>query len=510
MSGAAPRTTRVAVLGASGYVGGRLLRPLLETGYEVRAVGRRPEFLVDRVPAGVEVVRGDAFDRESLVAALRGCDLAFYLVHSMGSSGSFEEEDRRAAINFRDAAQEAGLRRIVYLGGLGDDGETLSTHLRSRHETGRILREGHVPTIELRASIVIGSGSLSFEMVRALTERLPVMITPRWVRVPAQPIAIADLLSYLVAAIGLETTASRVFEVGGADVVSYGDVMQEYARQRGLHRVMLPFPILTPWLSSLWLGFVTPLYARIGRKLVQSIVHSTVVRDDAAVRAFPGIRPMALSEAVASALRNEDNEVAETRWSDALSAAGRPADWGGVRLGNRLVDSRTIFVDVPAPAAFAPVRRIGGDNGWYFAEFLWRIRGVLDLWMGGVGMRRGRRDSETLRVGDALDWWRVEAFEADRRLLLVAEMKVPGRAWLEYEVTDAPGGSVIRQTAVFDPAGLAGLAYWYGIYPLHAAIFRGMLAAIATRARQAASSPPAGGRGASTEARPAPTVLSRP
>lgn len=474
---------RVAVLGASGYVGGRLLHPLLEAGYQVRAIGRRPEFLTARVPAAVEVVRGDALDRQSLVDALRGCDRAFYLVHSMGSSGSFEDEDRTAARNFASAAAEAGIEHIVYLGGLGDDRESLSTHLRSRHETGEILREGTVPTIELRASVVIGSGSLSFEMVRALTERLPVMITPRWVRVPAQPIAIADLLAYLVTAIGMETLVSRVFEVGGADVVSYGGIMQEYADQRGLHRIMLPFPFLTPWLSSLWLGFITPLYARIGRKLVESIVHPTVVRDESAGAAFPLISPMSLEEAVASALRNEDKEVAETRWSDALSAAGRPADWGGVRLGNRLVDSRTLFVEAAAAAAFAPVRRIGGKSGWYYADFLWRTRGVLDLWAGGVGLRRGRRDDETLRPGDALDWWRVEAYEPDRRLLLFAEMKVPGRAWLEFEVTEAPGGSLIRQTAIFDPAGLAGLLYWYAIYPLHAAIFRGMLGSIAARAR---------------------------
>ena len=493
MNGATtPVRPRVAVLGASGYIGGRLLKPLLDAGYDVRAVGRRPEFLTARVPAGVEVARGDAFERDSLVEALRGCDLAFYLVHSMGSSGSFEEEDRTAARNFAAAAAEAGLKRIVYLGGLGDDGESLSTHLRSRHETGSILREGAVPTIELRASVVIGSGSLSFEMVRALTERLPMMITPRWVRVPAQPIAIADLLAYLVGAAGMECTESCVFEVGGADVVSYGGIMQEYARQRGLQRMMVPFPFLTPWLASLWLGFVTPLYARIGRKLVESIVHPTVVRDDSARRAFPEIRPMGLPEAVAAALRNEDHEVAETRWSDALSAAGRPADWGGVRLGNRLVDSRSVFVDLPPAAAFVPARRIGGPNGWYYADFLWRIRGVIDLWAGGVGMRRGRRDPDSLRPGDALDWWRVESFEPDRRLLLFAEMKVPGRAWLEFEVTAAPGGSEIRQTAIFDPAGLAGLLYWYAIWPLHAAIFRGMLAELAARARKGQRNLPSG------------------
>jgi len=448
----------------------------------VRAIARRPLFLADRVPAGVEVAQADAFDRESLAKALAGCDYAYYLVHSMGSSGSFEEEDRLAAQNFAAAASEAGVRRIVYLGGLGNDDEELSTHLRSRHETGRILRGGAVPTIELRASIVIGSGSLSFEMVRALTERLPIMITPSWVRVPAQPIGIADLLGYLVAALTVEADGSRVFEIGGADVVSYGEVMAEYARQRGLRRVMIPFPFLTPWLSSLWLGFVTPLYARIGRKLIQSIVHPTVVRDDTAMRAFD-IRPMGLAEALAAALANEANEVAETRWSDALSASGRPADWAGVRFGNRLVDSRTVFVNVPASAAFAPIRRIGGTSGWYFANFLWRIRGVLDLWVGGVGLRRGRRDPESLRPGDALDWWRVEAFDPDHRLALIAEMKVPGRAWLEFEVTPSGSGSVIRQTAVFDPVGLAGLLYWYSIFPLHAVVFRGMLAAIAERAQ---------------------------
>lgn len=475
---------KVAVFGASGYVGGRLLRPLMEAGYQVRAVARRPEFLEARVPAEVEVVRGDALDRKGLVESLRGCDFAYYLVHSMGSAGSFEDEDRLAATNFAAAAAQAGVRRIVYLGGLGNEDETLSTHLRSRHETGRILRESPVPTVELRASVVIGSGSLSYEMVRALTERLPVMITPRWVRVPAQPIAIGDLLEYLVAALRVPVEGSRVFEIGGADVVSYGDIMGEYARQRGLRRLMLPFPFLTPRLSSLWLGFVTPLYARIGRKLIESIVHPTVVRDDSAMRAFD-IRPMGLREAVRSALVNEENEMAETRWSDALSAAGPSRDWAGVRLGNRLVDSRTVFVDVPVARAFAPVQRIGGRAGWYHADVLWRLRGVIDLWMGGVGMRRGRRDDENLRVGDAIDWWRVEAFEPDRRLLLAAEMKLPGRAWLEFEVTPAGGGAVIRQTAVFDPAGLGGLLYWYGVYPLHAFVFRGMLAAIARRAQSA-------------------------
>ncbi len=471
----------VAVMGASGYVGGRLLRPLLEAGYRVRAVARRPDFLAARAPADVEIAQGDALDRASLVESLRGCDMAFYLVHSMGSSGSFEDQDRQAAQNFASAAEEAGIRRIVYLGGLGDDSEDLSTHLRSRQETGTILRQSAVLTVELRASVVIGSGSLSFEMVRALTERLPIMITPRWVRVPAQPIGINDLLAYLVAALTVEVDHGRVFEIGGADVVSYGEIMGEYARQRGLRRWMLPFPLLTPKLSSLWLGFITPLYARIGRKLIESIVHPTVVRDHSATQFF-SIRPVGLTESIRSALVNEETEIAETRWSDALSAAGSSRDWAGVRFGNRLVDSRTAYVNTTTAKAFRPVRRIGGRNGWYFANWLWRLRGAIDLWVGGVGLRRGRRDDERLRVGDTLDWWRVEAIESDRRLLLFAEMKVPGRAWLEFEVVASGDGALIRQTAVFDPIGLAGLLYWYGVYPLHSLVFRGMLREIARRA----------------------------
>ena len=474
---------RLLVTGVSGYVGAALVPRLQAAGHEVRGFARSQERVA---AAGVvldDVVLGDAISGSGLGRALDGVDAAYYLIHSMEGNvhRGFQDHERRAAERFATAAKAAGVRRIVYLGGLGDDSEELSTHLRSRHETGRILRESAVTTIELRASVVIGSGSLSFEMVRALTERLPVMITPSWVRVPAQPIAIADLIAYLVAALTVPADESRVFEIGGADVVSYGAIMQEYARQRGLRRAMIPFPLLTPWLSSLWLGFVTPIYARIGRKLIESIVHPTVVRDDSAARVF-GIEPMGLEQAISSALVNEDNELAETRWSDALSAVGRPTDPGAVPVGNRLIDSRSAFVAATPAEAFAPIRRIGGRRGWYHASSLWRIRGILDMWTGGVGLRRGRRDPESLRPGDALDWWRVEAFEPDRRLLLFAEMKVPGRAWLEFEVTPAEGGCTIRQTAVFDPAGVSGLAYWYGVYPLHAIVFQGMLDAIAALA----------------------------
>ena len=473
----------VLLTGATGYVGGRLLAELTNAGYRVRCLARRPEHLRQRVPADVEVVAGDLLSAESLRPALAGVAVAYYLVHSMGSAGNFEEQDRCAAQNFAAAANAAGVERIVYLGGLGEDARDLSPHLRSRHEVGEILRSAGVPVTEFRASIILGSGSLSFEMIRALVERLPVMVTPRWVRVLAQPIAINDLLSYLVAALELPGTGSVTFEVGGPDVVSYADLMREYARQRGLRRWMIPVPVLTPRLSSLWLGLVTPVYARVGRKLIDSIRHPTVVRDDTARRAFP-IEPVGMTEAIARALRNEDRECAQTRWSDAVSATRTLPAWGGVRFGNRLVDTRTVRVPVNAAQAFLPIRRIGGRAGWYYANWLWTLRGWVDLLVGGVGMRRSRRDPETLRVGDTVDCWRVEALEPGKRLLLSAEMKLQGRAWLEFVVESAENGAVIRQTAIFDPVGLWGLAYWYSVWPLHQMVFAGMLRGMARAAEK--------------------------
>jgi len=409
-------------------------------------------------------------------------EAAFYLVHSMGATGDFEEQDRRAAENFAAAACAAGVQRIIYLGGLGEDEPDLSAHLRSRHEVGERLRAHDVPVIEFRASIIIGSGSLSFEMIRALVERLPVMVTPRWVRVRAQPITIGDVLAYLRAALSLKKDGSVIVGIGGPDQVSYGELMREYARQRGLRRWMIPVPLLTPRLSSLWLGLVTPLYARVGRKLVDSLRHPTVVRDDSAQRLFP-IRPIGVGEAIACALRNEDSSFAQTRWSDALSAAmNAPWHWGGTRLGNRLVDSRSAHVAASPARAFAAVERIGGAAGWHYANWLWTLRGWLDLLMGGVGMRRGRRDPKRLRVGDTLDCWRVEFIHPGQRLRLAAEMKLPGRAWLEFEVQPDGNGARLRQTATFDPLGLWGLAYWYGVWPLHQLVFAGMLRGLARAA----------------------------
>ncbi len=472
---------QILLTGATGYVGGRLLASLRAAGHRVRCLARKPEYLRPKVDSDVEVVEGDVLERDSLERALEGVDVAYYLVHSMGKASGFEDADRRGAENFGAAARSRGVRRIIYLGGLGDPGEDLSPHLRSRHEVGEVLRASGVEVIEFRASVVLGSGSLSFEMIRALVERLPVMVTPRWVSVLAQPIAVTDLLAYLTAALELAAGESRIFEIGGADRVSYGDMMREYARQRGLRRWMIPVPVLTPRLSSLWLGLVTPVYARVGRKLINSIQHPTVVRDPAARETF-AIEPRSCAQAIAEALRNEDSEIAATRWSDALSSSGEPRGWGGVRFGSRLIDSRTAEVGVPPAAAFRPIERIGGATGWYYGDWLWRARGFLDLLFGGIGVRRGRRHPERLRRGDALDFWRVEAVEPGKRLRLAAEMKVPGRAWLELEVAGDERGSTIRQTAEFDPAGLLGLAYWYGIYPLHALVFRGMLRGIARAA----------------------------
>jgi uncharacterized protein YbjT (DUF2867 family) len=473
----------ILVTGATGYVGGRLVAALERAGHRVRCLARRPETLHGRVGAGTEVMRGDCLDPASLGPAFAGVHTAYYLVHSMGATKDFAELDREAARNFGREARKAGVRRIIYLGGLGDPGDDLSPHLKSRQETGDILRDSGVSVVEFRASIVIGSGSLSFEMVRAIVERLPVLICPKWVNVAAQPIGVEDLIAYLVAALDLPEGRGGIFPIGGPDVVSYGEIMHEYARQRGLRRWFIAVPVLTPRLSSLWLGLVTPLYARVGRKLIDSLRNPTILRDDSAERTFQ-IRPRSLREAMARAICVEDAEHAATRWSDALSAGGvQAARWGGARLGTRIVDSRAVTVDAAPSAAFAPVRRIGGAQGWYCGNALWRLRGFLDLLAGGIGMRRGRRDPERPHPGDALDFWRVEAYEPDRLLRLAAEMRVPGRAWLQFEVTPKDGGgSEIRQTAIFDPAGIAGRMYWYALYPIHAVIFRGMLAGIAARA----------------------------
>ncbi len=477
------RNELVLLTGATGYIGGRLLSLLERDGVRVRALARHPENVERREGSRTEFVQGDLADRDSLNRAMTGVTTAYYLVHSMASTRDFQRRDRTGALNFAAAARDAGVRRIVYLGGLGR-GDDLSPHLASRQEVGEILRLSGVPTLEFRASVVIGSGSLSFEMIRALVDRLPVMITPRWVRIRTQPIAIEDVLAYLREALDLPMTESRVIEIGGAEATTYGELMLEYAHQRGLKRWMIPVPVLTPHLSSLWLGLVTPLYSRVGRQLVESLKHETVVEDDSA--SVFDIRPMGVQRAVERALRNEDSDFAATRWSDALSSA-ETQGYGGETYGSRLVDSRVIEVDCSPEAAFAAVEALGGNTGWHAGNLLWRIRGFLDLLVGGPGLRRGRRDPKLVAVGQTLDFWRVEGLERGKLLRLRAEMRLPGRAWLQFEVEPAGDNrSRIRQTALFDPVGLAGLAYWYSLFPIHGYVFQGLLEGIGRAAEASA------------------------
>ena len=450
----------VLLTGATGYVGGRLLREFEAGGVPVRCLARKPHELAAPGPA-TQVVAGDCLDEASLEGAFEGVHTAYYLVHSMGAGSQFAELDRRAAHNFGRAAASAGVRRIVYLGGLADDVHSLSAHLRSRAETGGTLRASGVPVIEFQASIIIGGGSLSFEIVRALVERLPVMVCPRWVETMAQPIAIADVVAYLRAALDLQDPVSQVFEIGGPEIVSYGDLMRRYARLRGLRRVLLPVPVLTPRLSGLWLALVTPAHARVGRALVEGLKNPSVVRSRAAQDAFP-IEPMPLDAALAAAVE----ETTGSHWK---------------------TDTRTVVVDVPPARAFVPVRRIGGSAGWYFGNALWKTRARLDRWVGGAGMDGRRRDPDHCTVGDVIDGWTVDVYEPDGRMRLLAGMKLPGRGWLEFEVTPLDGGrrSQIRQTAKFDPKGVLGRAYWYAVLPVHAIIFRGLLRRIATLAEHA-------------------------
>ena len=454
---------RILVTGATGYIGGRLLRVLEEGGCAVRCLARHPERVVAR-GADTEAVSGDCLEEGSLDVGMNGVEQAFYLVHSMASGSCFAERDRQAAANFGRAARRAGVSRIIYLGGLGDGTDSLSAHLKSRVETGEVLRESGVPVVEFRASVVIGGGSLSFEMIRALVERLPAMICPKWVDTKTQPIAIDDVLAYLRAAIDLPAGAHGVFEIGGPEVVSYGDMMREYAKLRGLRRVLVPIPVLTPRLSGLWLGLVTPAQARVGRALIEGLRNPTVVRSFAALETF-AIRPMALREAFTRAVED-----------------------GGV--GQIKSDSRLAAVDAPPPQAFAPIRCIGGATGWYFGDALWQLRGWLDRSIGGVGMPRIRRSQDDCVVGDTIDGWRVDAYQPDRLLRLSAGMKLPGRGWLEFQVDPLDGGqrALIRQTATFDPRGVAGRLYWYGVLPLHALLFRGLIRRLARRAAPQAAS----------------------
>jgi len=476
MSSASEPKRLMLVTGATGYIGGKLLRPLTDAGYRVRAASRTPAKLDGHVPAGVEVVRCDALDVEQVRAALEGVDTAFYFVHSLGTTSHYAELDRTASRLFATACREQGVRRIVYLGGLGADAKSgLSEHLASRQEVGRELASSGVPVLEFRASIVIGSGSTSFEMVRNLVEKLPAMTTPRWVRMASQPIAVDDVMSYLTAAVAVDIDAGishAVYEIGGSDRVSYSELMRLYAKARHLRRLVIPVPVLSPGLSGWWLYLFTPKQAKVGRQLAESLRFPTVVSDGSASRDFPGVRPIGAAAAIDRALRDEDAEFASVCWADEYGDRSEPVS--AERQG-RYIDSRVLRVACPPEAAFDPIACIGGERGWYTYDTLWDLRGFIDILLGGPGRRRGRKDQFVLVEGDYLDWWRVESVDSPRLLRLVAEMRMPGRGWLQYELRSDGDATIVRQTAIFDPVGLLGRLYWYSVLPFHHFVFNGTL-----------------------------------
>jgi uncharacterized protein YbjT (DUF2867 family) len=490
----AARPLTCLVTGATGYIGGRLVPELLAAGHRVRVMTRSPERLRDHPWADrVETVRADAADAEAVARACAGTDVVYYLIHALGSGPEFEETDRRTARIVAAATKQAGVGRLVYLGALEPEGEDLSPHLRSRTEVAEILLASGVPTAVLRAAVVLGSGSASFEMLRYLTERLPVMVTPRWVHSRIQPIAVRDVLRYLVGCATLPPSVHRCFDVGGPDVMSYADMMQRYAAVTGLpRRRILPVPFFTPSLSSHWVGLITPVPAGIARPLVESL-RNTVVCGEHDIAAYVPDPPgglLGFDEAVRLAVQRVRDSAVATRWASA-SVPGAPSDplptdpdWAG---GSLYVDERTRRTSASPDAVWRVVEGIGGDAGWYSFPLAWRVRGWLDRAVGGVGLRRGRRDPRRLYVGDALDFWRVEERDAGRLLRLRAEMRVPGLAWLEFHVEHEPGGAVLRQRATFAPRGLAGHLYWWAVAPFHGIVFGGMVRGIARAAERAGS-----------------------
>jgi uncharacterized protein YbjT (DUF2867 family) len=478
------------VTGATGYIGGRLVPELLDAGYRVRCMARSARRLRDHPWADrVEIAEADATDPESTGRALEGVDVAYYLIHAIGGDGGFAETDRLAARTFSDAAREAGVGRLVYLGGMEPEGE-LSPHLRSRAEVARIMLDGGVPTAWLRAAVIIGAGSASFEMLRYLTERLPVMVTPRWVRTRIQPIAIHDVLYYLVASADLPADVNRGFDIGGPDVLTYVDMIRGYARVAGLKpRIILPVPVLSPRLSSLWVGGITPVPGALARPLVESLRNEVVCRENdiAAYVPPPPDGPIGFEHSVERALRRVRQADVATRWSSA-STPGAPSDslptdpdWAG---GSLYTDEQVRRTSASPERLWEVVEGIGGDRGWYSFPVAWRARGVLDRLVGGVGLRRGRRDPRRLRIGETVDFWRVEEIERGRLLRLRAEMRLPGLAWLEFRVGREGSRTSLAQRALFHPRGLAGHAYWWAFRPFHDRIFGGMCTGIVRAAER--------------------------
>ena len=467
---------KILLTGASGYVGREILQDKRFRQYHIRCLVRNPGRLLVKTGEKLEIVAGDVFDPNSLSSALKGIDVAFYFIHSMDVSGKFESRDRLAAQNFAAAAQKSGVRRIIYLGGLGDSSTDLSPHLRSRHEVGEILRLSGVQTIEFRASIVLGSGSLSFELFSSLVERLPAMITPRWINVHSQPVSIDDLLTYLLQAIELELSESKIFEIGGADQITYRELMQLYARQRNLKRLMIPVPFLTPHLSGLWLGLVTPVNAKVGKNLVDSIVHPTIVTDNSAKEYFQ-IQPVSADTAITRALKRKEHNF--ERFSDSGQLEEVTTDLLKSRFMNFQLEKRILKIPASLSQVFTAISRLGGNNGWYGYTWLWRLRGIIDIFAGGRLFTPSRPSGNTLEPGDMVDFWQVESVEQDKYLRLTGKFKLPGKAWLEFELQNGDDHCILRQTAIFYPHGLMGLLYWALLYPMHKLVLTRLINGIA-------------------------------
>ncbi|HDQ40296.1 MAG TPA: SDR family oxidoreductase [Desulfonatronum sp.] len=486
----------ILITGATGYIGGRLVKRLLQDGYKVIAMARSLGKLGCRAWAGhenIRLVQGDVMDPASLDQALAGCEVAYYLVHSMTpGSRDFADVDRIAAQNMAQAATRQGVRRIIYLGGLGEESDPdLSKHLRSRLEVAKVLEQTGVPVTFLRAALIIGSGSASFEILRYLTERLPVMVTPRWVRTQCQPIAVSNVIEYLAGCLERPETSGQTYDIGGPDILTYEQMFQIYARIAGLRpRLILPVPLLTPRLSSLWINFVTPVPAAQAKPLVLGLRNRVVCRDNR-IREIISQDLLSFEEAVTLALEKIRQLEVETCWSDA--GFQPPPEWidcgdaayaGGTLLGL----SYSVKICSRPDQVWPVLARLGGETGWYYGNRLWRLRGFLDRMIGGVGLRRGRRHPTQIREGDALDFWRVLAVEPDRRLRLLAEMKVPGQALLDFELHPAGDNgdhTELIEKSRFLPRGLWGLVYWYATYPLHVLIFKGMLKTMAKQTGRA-------------------------
>ncbi len=486
MSAATETRATVLVTGATGYIGGRLVPRLLEAGYGVHCLVRDPR-KVDHRPwaghPGITILAGDAGNAEDVRRAAAGCSAAYYLVHSMVAAGSdYADTDRRLARIFAAAMADAGVGRIVYLAGLGDSDSGLSEHLSSRREVESDLRTGPVPVTVLRAAMIIGSGSGSFEILRYLVERLPVMVTPRWVSTMSQPIAVRNVLHYLVACLEVPEAAGKTLDIGGPDVMTYRELMQEMAAAMGIrHRLIIPVPVLTPRLSALWIHLVTPVPSSLALPLADGLRNPMICRDDKAARLMPQ-RLLGARESMEAALGRVDSQAVETCWSDAGVMPGDP-DWAG---GKVFTDRREVTVNAPPAAVFQVVSAIGGEHGYPAANTLWRLRGILDRLVGGPGLRRGRRHPDKVAYGDAVDFWRVTGVEQDRRLELRAEMKLPGEATLSFEIDPAGDGGANRlaQVARFKPRGLLGLLYWYAVLPFHGIVFSRMLHRLAGAAEK--------------------------